>query len=578
MRGFVGLTLARAMLVAAVAAVAAPPAAPQDAQGQPGPPAHSNAPEQSPGPPAHAGGPNEHAAPAAAQESGRDGTRPAAANRPAETPPADPAATGAPPAAAAPQEAAPAPRRRVRIRSVGGVAPERESPPEGDRPTGEIVLVADRRAPVRGVRGAEWDSSSAAAGPAASGGSGPAPAAVTPPVESTEAPRPEPAPQVRAAPEPPPQPLTTRILPRPVREIVEVVPGQVWAALGALALLALVLGASSWMTAVRARRLSRQRAALLQEVGLLQSALLPAVPPGIPASVAYRPAAGTAPGRDFYDAFALAGGRTGIVLGDMAGRGRDALSRTTFVRYTLRAYLEAGLEPREVLRLGAQALADHLQPAFASVIVAVHEPASGRLTYASAGHAPPIVVGDEPFEPVMACSAPPLGLGERTGFRQTMLTLTAGSVACLYTDGVVEARVDGRLLGVGRLERTLADLPPTAGADELLDWIGAAADETGDDMAVCVLRAGDGAPATGPRIEEIEVDEREVGDSLEHFLRSCGVPLAEVPGALREAGQAARRDGSATVRVRLNDFRPGVDVVPGNVVRLDERRRSVRGL
>ena len=45
---------------------------------------------------------------------------------------------------------------------------------------------------------------------------------------------------------------------------------------------------------------------------------------------------------------------------------------------------------------------------------------------------------------------------------------------------------------------------------------------------------------------------------------------------LRVAGGAARREGSATVRVRMNEFRPGVDVVPGNVVRLEERRRAAR--
>jgi hypothetical protein len=52
--------------------------------------------------------------------------------------------------------------------------------------------------------------------------------------------------------------------------------------------------------------------------------------------------------------------------------------------------------------------------------------------------------------------------------------------------------------------------------------------------------------------------------------------MGEVPGILREAGEAARREGSATVRVRSGDFRPGVDVVPGNLVRLSERRRSAR--
>jgi hypothetical protein len=472
----------------------------------------------------------------------------------------------------------------VRIRSIDRLPPVAAVPVEdGDRPAREDRTTQDRRtpAPAGRILAAERDSGRAT-DRAHARSVAPAPPAspVAPPTGGVEPAAPAAAAAAgeprgdadRSAP-----PFPERIIPRPVREIVEVVPGEVWAALGTLALLALALGASSWAAALRARRLSRQRAALLQEVGLLQSALLPTVPPDLPVTVAYRPAEGAAPGRDFYDAFALSGGRTGIILGDLAGRGRDALSRTTFVRYTLRAYLEAGLEPREVLRVGSEALADHIQPDFASVIVAVHEPATGRFTYANAGHAPPIVVGDEPFEPVTACPAPPLGT-DRTGFRQTVLTLTAGSVACLYTDGVVEARADGRMLGAARLERALAELPADAGADVLIGRIAELADEAGDDMAVCIVRAGEDAPAAGTRIEEIQVDEREVGDSLEHFLRACGVPLAEVPGVLREAGEAARREGSATVRARLNDFRPGVDVVPGNVIQLEERRRSLRGL
>ena len=325
-------------------------------------------------------------------------------------------------------------------------------------------------------------------------------------------------------------------------------------------------------------RLRRQRESLLQEVGVLQAALLPTVPPGLPVSVAYRPAEGPLAGGDFYDAFALPDGRTGLVLGDISGHGRDALARTTFVRYTLRAYVEMGLQPREVLKVGSTALAGHLDGGFATVTVAIYDPRSGRFTYAGAGHPPPLVAGcDAPFEPVIACASPPLGIGEPTGFRQTTFTLTAGARACLYTDGVTEARADGGLFGIARFGRALAELPPGADAEMLLDSVAAMADEINDDMAVCLITAPAHAPATGPRIEELEVDDQhEVGDSLERFLRACGVPMADVPGVLREAGEVARREGSVTVRVRANDFRPGVDVVPGNLVRLAERRRAVR--
>ena len=321
----------------------------------------------------------------------------------------------------------------------------------------------------------------------------------------------------------------------------------------------------------------RQFEALLQELRLLQRALLPAVPTDLPISVAHRPTNGAAAGGDFYDVFALPGDRVGLILGDMSGHGPDALARTTLVRHTLRAYLEAGLEPRKVLKVGSDTLAGHLDDGFATVTVAIHDPATSRFTYASAGHPPPIVAGmDEPFEPVIACSAPPLGIGEPSGFRQSTFTLTRGARACLYTDGVTEARIDGTLLRADRFQRALAELPADADADALLASVVAMADEITDDIAVCLVSSGGDAPVSGPRIEELEVDEHEVGDSLERFLRACGVPLADVPGVLREAGEAARREGSVTVRVRANDFRPGVDVLPGNVVRLPERRRAAR--
>jgi hypothetical protein len=600
-----GLVISRGLAALALTLVLALPALAKEQDAGNGPPPHAQGPPADAGPaapPADAGPP-----PAESQPAVDDAGPPEQAA--GTNPPGPPAESDAYPgkskakkphphakAASRPADSAPAgptestpPRGTGRVdkRSVGEPdlsepAPEATGPVDAGKPR-------DRRAPAPRRAGALLAPEPAAdpvpaavtfrraVGRTRPGGE-PRPADVAAAASSAT---PEPvaaaADEARSEPVSPAQPLPVRVVPRQVREIVEVVPGELWAALGALALLALALGASSWITAIRARRLRRQREALLQEVGLLQAALLPSVPEHVPVSAAYRPAEGVAAGGDFYEAFALADGRTAIILGGVADRGRDALARTTFVRYTLRAYLEAGLEPREVVKVGSQALADHLAAGFATLTIAIHEPDTGRFTYACAGQAPPVVVGSgAPFEPVTACSAPPVGVGEPTGFRQTSFTLTAGSRACLYTQGVIEARLDGRLLGTARLEETLESLPSGAGAEELLDAVVDVADETTGDMAVCVIDAPPGAPADGPRVEELDVDEREVGDSLEHFLRACGVPLAEVPGILREAGEAARREGSATVRVRLNDFRPGVDVVPGNLVRLEERRRAVR--
>ncbi|HEY6593527.1 MAG TPA: SpoIIE family protein phosphatase, partial [Asanoa sp.] len=141
---------------------------------------------------------------------------------------------------------------------------------------------------------------------------------------------------------------------RSVPQFVNQVPVALKGALAVAGVLAALLGFAALMTMLRNRSLDRQRRELLQEVGLLQSALLPPVPDrvgGLRTSVAYRPADGPGAGGDFYDVLPLPGGRVGFILGDVSGHGRGALARTAFMRYTLRAYLEAGLEPRVALQV-----------------------------------------------------------------------------------------------------------------------------------------------------------------------------------------------------------------------------------
>lgn len=60
----------------------------------------------------------------------------------------------------------------------------------------------------------------------------------------------------------------------------------------------------------------------------------------------------------------------------------------------------------------------------------------GTLTYASAGHEPPVLVseGGAGLPPVRGRS-PPLGAGLETGRRQTSMPLPQGTAVCLLTDG-----------------------------------------------------------------------------------------------------------------------------------------------
>ena len=250
------------------------------------------------------------------------------------------------------------------------------------------------------------------------------------------------------------------VVTRTVRDVVEVVPDELKAALALLAAIAVLLGGGYVLAALRARRLDRQRRELMQEVGLLQSALLPPVPEkvgAVRASVAYRPSDGPGAGGDFYDALTLPGGRGAFILGDVSGHGRAALAHTAFMRYTLRAYLEAGLGPRLALQVAERAVGGQLDGDFATVIVAVHDPSNGSLTYASAGHPAPIIAGGARHEPVLAAWSPPIGWGLPTGLRQTTVPLPSGAIACLYTDGLAEATTADGILGRARLSEIVGE-------------------------------------------------------------------------------------------------------------------------
>jgi hypothetical protein len=345
---------------------------------------------------------------------------------------------------------------------------------------------------------------------------------------------------------------------RTLEKVVEVIPVPVWVAMGLLALLAAVFFGRGQIVVRRARRLAEHRRELLRDVGLLQQALLPEIPEKLgelATSVAYRPADGPAAGGDFYDAFLLDGERVAIIVGDVSGHGRAALARTALMRYTLRAYLDAGLEPRRALKVAGRALDDDLGGDFATVVVAVHDPARATLTYSSAGHPPPIVTGSGAFEPVTALSSPPIGAGQPTGQRQTTLHLPGDAVACFFTDGLIEAKIDGDLVGREKLADLLSMLGPEATANGVIDAVANYADATPDDMAACVLRpdATGAADHVPDRVEEVELNAVDIaGDRVKRYLAACGVTPEDAVAALKSVEASVGEYGGALLRVRVD--------------------------
>ncbi len=342
----------------------------------------------------------------------------------------------------------------------------------------------------------------------------------------------------------------------------------------ALLLLATWFGVRSYLASRRARRLEGQRVGLLADMGVMQAALVPEVPGslgGLSVSVAYRPAEGPAAGGDFYDLFVPAPGKVAIILGDVAGHGHEALNQAALTRYTLRAYIQAGLQPRAALGLAGRVLADPEGERYATVAVGVYDRRGSRLTYALAGHPPPILRGFEACEPLTICSSPPLGCGIPTGRRQSTVSLPTGAAVCFFSDGLIEARCaeseegraagDDGLLGRERLSEILAALGPRPAAEDLLAGVRAAAEATPDDMAACILAPQAPAGGAGAQVEELEVDQRALAQGqVRRFLDACRLPAPEVARAIELASEIAIARDTAVLRIERSSTAAAVTV------------------
>jgi hypothetical protein len=334
----------------------------------------------------------------------------------------------------------------------------------------------------------------------------------------------------------------------------------------ALLLLAGFFALRSRLAARRAGRLEGQRETLLRDLDVVQVALVPDVPAhlgGLGVSVAYRPADGPAAGGDFYDVFLLEPGKVVMILGDVSGHGHDAVSHAALTRYTLRAYMQAGLEPRAALALAGQVMADPGCGRFATVAVGVYREQEGTFTYASAGHPAPIILGRPVPSASEACCSPPIGWSAPTGRRQSTVSLPAGAAVCFFTDGLPEARASSDLLlGRERVQELLVALGPRPQAGELLEQVRATALSTPDDMAACVLRAQSSGSALPIHTEELEVDLRRLqGDAVARFMADSLVPSQVAERVLAQAQTIARKRGTALIRVTFGERASSATVV-----------------
>jgi serine phosphatase RsbU (regulator of sigma subunit)/anti-sigma regulatory factor (Ser/Thr protein kinase) len=204
---------------------------------------------------------------------------------------------------------------------------------------------------------------------------------------------------------------------------------------------------------LRARRLSlrlRRMAALYEAerriTERLQEAALPRTLPKIPGMALdayYRAGMDDARiGGDWYDALRLADGRIVISIGDVSGSGLDAAVTMSNVRQVLRGVAHVHPDPAMMLDAADRTLQSEEPDRLVTAFVAVLDPVTDELTYASAGHPRPLLRRSEGQWTELVAPGLPLGAPSKGSRVTETVTTTPDAVLVLYTDGLTEATRD----------------------------------------------------------------------------------------------------------------------------------------
>jgi serine phosphatase RsbU (regulator of sigma subunit) len=209
--------------------------------------------------------------------------------------------------------------------------------------------------------------------------------------------------------------------------------------------------------------------------------------PGLRTMVRYLPAsrAGRV-GGDWYITAEMPGGHVLIAIGDVAGHGLAAAAGMARLRGALAGLAITGSPPERLVGW-LNDLVHHVAPEHtASVIAGYFDPASRTLTWAQAGHPPPVLIRGTWARPL---SPPPgilLGAGKQE-YEAATLALSPGDLLLLYSDGLIERRdrsVDVGVEQVCTAVRGIAD--PELAIEAALQAFGSA--DLEDDTCLVALR------------------------------------------------------------------------------------------
>ncbi|MFK0247175.1 SpoIIE family protein phosphatase [Amycolatopsis azurea] len=316
----------------------------------------------------------------------------------------------------------------------------------------------------------------------------------------------------------------------------------------------------------RAHRIDQQRETALA----LQHAILG--PQHLPEGFVARYQPANSPlqvGGDWYDVVELEDGRIALAVGDCVGHGLAAATVMGQLRSACRALLLENPSPAAALT-GLDRFAARLPgAACTTAFCAVLSPDTGEMSYAAAGHPPPVLVhADRTTRLLEDGRSIPLGVRPGRPRSEAHVVIPARATLLLYTDGLVERRRRPLSDGIDRAAALVAENGDSTleGLAGLLMSELAPPDGYEDDVALLTYRSPGPLDVSFPaHVGELAFVRR----ALRDWLQRCGVGMELLQNILVAAGEATanavehghRDDPDGLVRLQATASADSVDLI-----------------